>query len=667
MPSACWFCFQHAFGVLLLPLEQPHVSADCSASSSSAFSSASSLSSSSSAVDLSSFEFPSPTWREIVAATRLCASVSKRLLLALPTLSGGAFRQAGVCAPGQTLSAILPTSEEACALERGKNAESLHPHRGVLLTHERETPPSSWVPPSCTDPSCLSLSSSPPGFEASAPSLASSSAAASGSGEGAERRAEPSPPNCAFSSCVEDRESAGENAETQRRKRGAVLGTQAGQGAAETPGEAHSRRRERGEEEGVGSEEGAKRVRSAEGQGQEVGGGVLEQREIGVRTEAGTELAADELPVKFILIEVTRCVRLGFLTMSNSKNLIQRRAYRERTQDARRSHKYPFLEKKQDWKVRSRRYKTQQRLIAHLAEKARTRNEEEFSFRMLKAKQVGGGVDKLKGKSAGQTFLLTPEQAAFSKASAQLVSRKGQEKVQERRKGRRRREEEALRYDQKLVDLKRQTLRKRIEKTLTHAAVLAGQADPHKGQSVSLEDADDSDDVEDEEGDDQSGEGEGGSGEGEDESEEGDENEGGDNAESEEETDKVESDEDGETPCRWLRRQRGGAKRDEESDSGSSEGFDGFSDEGSDSVGSDEETGSAPTPGRKTRKGNASLQPRNWLEGLAQDTQHARRLTKLAAKLQLKSDLAGKGRRKLVREGHAGEPPVYKWATERKK
>nr|PIM01290.1 Utp11 [Toxoplasma gondii COUG] len=346
--------------------------------------------------------------------------------------------------------------------------------------------------------------------------------------------------------------------------------------------------------------------------------------------------------------------------MSHSKNLIKRRMYRERLQDSRRRQKYPFLEKKQDWRVRSRRYKTQQRLIGHLAEKARTRNAEEFSFRMLKAKQVGGGVDKLRSKNAGQTFLLTPEQAAFAQSSAQILSRRGQAKIQERRKGRRKREAEACRLDQKLVDLKRQTLRKRIEKTLTHAAVLAGQADPRGGQSVSLEDSDgdargraraETESELEDQSEEEAESGEEAESEGEQETE----------SEGEEET---ESEEEGR--CRWLSRQRGGqTKTEEEGDSSSASDGESSDADSADFGSSDEE----PLQSRKAdkKKAGANLAPRTWLESLEQDTLHARRLSKLAAKLQLKSDLAGKGRRKLVSAGHSGAPSVYKWATERKK
>lgn len=157
---------------------------------------------------------------------------------------------------------------------------------------------------------------------------------------------------------------------------------------------------------------------------------------------------------------------------SSAKNAVPRRTYRERQQAGRRLLRFPFLEKKKDWQLRSRRWKARQQLLQHLAEKARCRNEEEFAFRMLKAKQVGGGVDGLGGKkTSGGTYLLTADQAAVSSSScsSQLVSAAAQQKV-ERRRHRAAAEQQQLQQNLRFLQHKQQVLRRRMQKTVAGAA-----------------------------------------------------------------------------------------------------------------------------------------------------------------------------------------------------
>lgn len=173
------------------------------------------------------------------------------------------------------------------------------------------------------------------------------------------------------------------------------------------------------------------------------------------------------------------------------KQAVRRRGYRERTQAPQRAHVYKTLEKKRGWRERSIRYRRQQKLIQHLAEKARTRNPAEFSCKLLNASQIGGGVDGLKSKRAGLVALAqrdaedasrkTPGAAAQAlaelgrRASASvLVSERSQRRLQRQTRAAKDALEEASRRARRLLMLKEQTLRRRLKKQATLLAADCG-------------------------------------------------------------------------------------------------------------------------------------------------------------------------------------------------
>lgn len=71
--------------------------------------------------------------------------------------------------------------------------------------------------------------------------------------------------------------------------------------------------------------------------------------------------------------------------LKNLKKYIPKRKYRERSQLSSRK-KLGFLEKKQDYKVRSEDYHQKEEKYKKLKEQARQKNPEEFYFKMNKSK-----------------------------------------------------------------------------------------------------------------------------------------------------------------------------------------------------------------------------------------------------------------------------------------
>ncbi|KAL8272976.1 hypothetical protein Esti_003144 [Eimeria stiedai] len=183
------------------------------------------------------------------------------------------------------------------------------------------------------------------------------------------------------------------------------------------------------------------------------------------------------------------------------QQLVRKRAYRERGQVAHKAHKHQFLEKKKDWQQRARRYKQQQQLLQRLAEKARTRNPQEFSCKQLRAQQEGGGSQGLSSKNAGLVRLARADAAAAAAARSpaaaaaaeaevlrlssrvSLVSTRSEERLRETRKQLLAAKERAAATAAALLQLKQQTLLQQVKK---HAAVLGagfGKACSHKPRS----------------------------------------------------------------------------------------------------------------------------------------------------------------------------------------
>lgn len=81
-------------------------------------------------------------------------------------------------------------------------------------------------------------------------------------------------------------------------------------------------------------------------------------------------------------------------TLRSLKNAIPKRKYRERSQPSWRQNK-GFLEKKQDYKKRSRKYHQKEDQIAILRLKAEMKNPNEFHHSMINSKIENGHLIKL--------------------------------------------------------------------------------------------------------------------------------------------------------------------------------------------------------------------------------------------------------------------------------
>lgn len=75
--------------------------------------------------------------------------------------------------------------------------------------------------------------------------------------------------------------------------------------------------------------------------------------------------------------------------MNNLKKYIPKRKYKERSQLESRK-RLGFLEKKQDYKIRANDYAKKDKAYKKLIEKARTKNPDEFYFKMTKSKLING-------------------------------------------------------------------------------------------------------------------------------------------------------------------------------------------------------------------------------------------------------------------------------------
>ncbi|XP_039809993.1 probable U3 small nucleolar RNA-associated protein 11 isoform X1 [Panicum virgatum] len=75
--------------------------------------------------------------------------------------------------------------------------------------------------------------------------------------------------------------------------------------------------------------------------------------------------------------------------MSSLRNSIPRRAHKERAQPEARK-KFGLLEKHKDYVVRSKAFHRKEEIIGKLREKAAFRNPDEFYFKMINSKTVGG-------------------------------------------------------------------------------------------------------------------------------------------------------------------------------------------------------------------------------------------------------------------------------------
>lgn len=75
--------------------------------------------------------------------------------------------------------------------------------------------------------------------------------------------------------------------------------------------------------------------------------------------------------------------------MSSLRNAVSRRAHKERSQPQSRK-KFGILEKHKDYVVRAKAFHQKEEALRKLKEKASFRNPDEFYFKMIKSKTVGG-------------------------------------------------------------------------------------------------------------------------------------------------------------------------------------------------------------------------------------------------------------------------------------
>jgi hypothetical protein len=120
--------------------------------------------------------------------------------------------------------------------------------------------------------------------------------------------------------------------------------------------------------------------------------------------------------------------------MSSMRNAVQRRNHKERAQPVERE-KWGLLEKRKDYKLRAADHKQKKQKLKLLSEKARDRNPDEFSFKMLSSK-----VDKQGKKVADRgnqalstdvVKLLKTQDAAYIRTMLQMV-RKEREELEQR-------------------------------------------------------------------------------------------------------------------------------------------------------------------------------------------------------------------------------------------
>lgn len=120
--------------------------------------------------------------------------------------------------------------------------------------------------------------------------------------------------------------------------------------------------------------------------------------------------------------------------MSSMRNAVQRRNHKERAQPIERE-KWGLLEKRKDYKLRAADHRQKKQKLKLLSEKARDRNPDEFSFKMMSSK-----VDK-KGKkvadrgnvalSTDVVKLLKTQDAGYIRTMLQMV-RKEREELEQR-------------------------------------------------------------------------------------------------------------------------------------------------------------------------------------------------------------------------------------------
>ncbi|KAL5117259.1 hypothetical protein ACEQ8H_004818 [Pleosporales sp. CAS-2024a] len=120
--------------------------------------------------------------------------------------------------------------------------------------------------------------------------------------------------------------------------------------------------------------------------------------------------------------------------MSSMRNAVQRRNHKERAQPVERE-KWGLLEKRKDYKLRAADHKQKKQRLKLLSEKARDRNPDEFSFKMLSSKVDKEGrkvADRgNKALSTDVVKLLKTQDAGYIRTMLQMI-RKEREELEQR-------------------------------------------------------------------------------------------------------------------------------------------------------------------------------------------------------------------------------------------
>jgi hypothetical protein len=120
--------------------------------------------------------------------------------------------------------------------------------------------------------------------------------------------------------------------------------------------------------------------------------------------------------------------------MSSMRNAVQRRNHKERAQPVERE-KWGLLEKRKDYKLRAADHRQKKHKLKLLSQKARDRNPDEFSFKMLSSrvdkegKKVGDRGNK--ALSTDVVKLLKTQDAGYLRTMLQ-VTRKDREELEQR-------------------------------------------------------------------------------------------------------------------------------------------------------------------------------------------------------------------------------------------
>jgi hypothetical protein len=116
--------------------------------------------------------------------------------------------------------------------------------------------------------------------------------------------------------------------------------------------------------------------------------------------------------------------------MSSMRNAVQRRNHKERAQPVERE-KWGLLEKRKDYKLRAADHRQKKQKIKLLSQKARDRNPDEFSFKMLSSKvdKQGKKVADRGNVSLSQDVvkLLKTQDAGYMRTMLQMVRKERQE------------------------------------------------------------------------------------------------------------------------------------------------------------------------------------------------------------------------------------------------